>query len=52
MRQNDYLIKMVKDCFNHIRNKTPSPCFSVERTFALAFFAHVDYDVENIIDMD
>lgn len=52
MKQKDYLIKMIKDCFEHIKKKNPSPCFSVERTFALAFFVHIDYDVENIIDME
>jgi hypothetical protein len=45
MKQKDYLIKMIKDCFEQIKNKTTNPCFSVERTFALAFFAHVDYNV-------
>jgi hypothetical protein len=51
IERKDYLIIVIKDCFTHIKKKAISPCFSVERTFALAFFAFVNYDLENIIDL-
>jgi hypothetical protein len=41
----------MKDCFKCIKKKAPSPSFSVERTFALALFAFVGYDLEEIFDL-
>lgn len=46
------LVKIIKDCYQYLKIKTPSPCLSVERTFALACFIYLDYHVENIYNYE
>jgi hypothetical protein len=51
INRKEPLMKIMRDCFTHIKKKEPSPSFSVERAFGLAFFAFVDFQMEEIFDM-
>lgn len=45
-------MKIIKDCLQYLKIKTPSPCRSVERIFGLACFIYLDYQIENIYNFE